>query len=107
MHILAPSTTPLGLLFGHSYRIGGSLELFSAGVHPEVVTKLGAGPLCFPIYWRLLQKFLPLAVTRAGDAHIREFAYLCSRHVRIQFVSLFFVGRSGCRSRPRTSLLFF
>ncbi|KAJ7112550.1 hypothetical protein C8R44DRAFT_631816, partial [Mycena epipterygia] len=43
----------LDLVFGHSYRIGGSLELLSAGVAPEVIMKLGGwSSLCFLIYWR-------------------------------------------------------
>ncbi|KAJ7241966.1 hypothetical protein C8J57DRAFT_1438703 [Mycena rebaudengoi] len=65
----------LELVFGHSYRIGGSLELLSAGVAPEVIMKLGGwSSLCFLIYWRRLEKILPLAITRAWDARIRDFA---------------------------------
>ncbi|KAJ7269505.1 hypothetical protein C8J57DRAFT_1435519 [Mycena rebaudengoi] len=65
----------LELVFGHSYRIGGSLELLSAGVAPEVIMKLsGWSSLCFLIYWRRLEKILPLAITRAWDARIRDFA---------------------------------
>jgi hypothetical protein len=37
--------------------------------------KLGGwSSLCFLIYWRRLEKILPLAITRAWDARIREFA---------------------------------
>ncbi|KAJ7442310.1 hypothetical protein FB451DRAFT_1057640, partial [Mycena latifolia] len=65
----------LDLVFGHSYRIGSSLELLSAGVAPEVVMKLGGWTsLCFLIYWRRLEKILPEAITRAWDVHITEFA---------------------------------
>jgi hypothetical protein len=65
----------LDLVFGHSYRIGGSLELLAAGVAPEVVMKIGGWTsLCFLIYWRRLERILPLAVTRAWDARIAEFA---------------------------------
>ncbi|KAJ7112521.1 hypothetical protein C8R44DRAFT_547323, partial [Mycena epipterygia] len=56
----------LDLVFGHSYHIGSSLELLSAGVTPEVIMKLGGwSSLCFLIYWRRLEKILPLAITRA------------------------------------------
>ncbi|KAJ7179988.1 hypothetical protein C8R43DRAFT_870738, partial [Mycena crocata] len=62
-------------IFGHSFRISGSLELLAAGVEPEVVMKIGGWTsLCFLIYWRRLEKILPLAITRAWDAHIRQFA---------------------------------
>ncbi|KAJ7270492.1 hypothetical protein C8J57DRAFT_1321918 [Mycena rebaudengoi] len=65
----------LELVFGHSYRIGGSLELLSAGVAPEIIMKLGGWTsLCFLIYWRRLEKILPLAITHAWDARIRDFA---------------------------------
>ncbi|KAJ7241314.1 hypothetical protein B0H12DRAFT_1237040 [Mycena haematopus] len=65
----------LDTVFGHSYRIGGALALLVAGVAPEIIMKLGGwSSLCFLIYWRRLQLILPLAVTRAWDARIREFA---------------------------------
>lgn len=68
-------TAQLDLVFGHSYRIGGSLELLTAGVAPEVIMKLGGWTsLCFLIYWRRLEQILPLAITRAWDARINEFA---------------------------------
>ncbi|KAJ7457695.1 hypothetical protein FB451DRAFT_1508941, partial [Mycena latifolia] len=70
-------TGSLELVFGHSYRIGGSLALLAAGVAPEVIMKLGGwSSLCFLIYWRRLEKILPLAITRAWDARIAEFAVL-------------------------------
>ncbi|KAJ7648572.1 putative tyrosine recombinase [Mycena polygramma] len=65
----------LDLVFGHSYRIGGSLALLEAGVAPEVIMKLGGWTsLCFLIYWRRLAQILPLAITRAWDTRIAEFA---------------------------------
>jgi hypothetical protein len=64
------SSAQLDLVFGHSYRIGGSLELLSAGVAPEVVMKLGGWTsLCFLIYWRRLELILPLAITCAWDTY--------------------------------------
>jgi hypothetical protein len=62
-------------VFGHSYRIGGSLKLLLDGVAPEVVMKVGGcTSLCFLIYWRRLEHIIPLAITRAWDAQIRSFA---------------------------------
>lgn len=61
-------------VFGHSYRIGGSLKLLLDGVAPEVVMKVGGwSSLCFLIYWRRLEQVIPLAITRAWDAQIRAF----------------------------------
>ncbi|KAJ7686497.1 hypothetical protein B0H17DRAFT_940379 [Mycena rosella] len=78
----------LDLVFGHSYRIGGSLELLSAGVAPEVVMKIGGwSSLCFLIYWRRLEQILPLAITRAWDARIRDFATAHGHPVNINSVS--------------------
>ncbi|KAJ7602676.1 hypothetical protein FB45DRAFT_1046703 [Roridomyces roridus] len=65
----------LDLVFGHSYRIGGSLALLSAGVAPEIIMKLGGwSSLCFLLYWRRLQEVIPMAISRAWDERIREFA---------------------------------
>ncbi|KAJ7071793.1 hypothetical protein B0H15DRAFT_793282 [Mycena belliarum] len=62
-------------VFGHSYRIGGSLKLLLDGVAPEIVMKVGGwSSLCFLIYWRRLEQVIPLAITRAWDAQLRSFA---------------------------------
>ncbi|KAF7314413.1 hypothetical protein MKEN_00914100 [Mycena kentingensis (nom. inval.)] len=69
------NTAGLDRVFGHSYRIGGSLALLSAGVAPEIVAKIGGwSSLCFLIYWRRLESILPLAITRAWDDRIKEYA---------------------------------
>jgi hypothetical protein len=50
------NTAGLETVFGHSYRIGGSVELLLAGVEPEMIMKLGSwASLCFLIYWRRLE----------------------------------------------------
>ncbi|KAF7345904.1 hypothetical protein MVEN_01612500 [Mycena venus] len=62
-------------VFGHSYRIGGSLQLLLDGVAPEIVMKVGGWTsLCFLIYWRRLEKVIPLHISKAWDAKIRAFA---------------------------------
>ncbi|KAJ7071647.1 hypothetical protein C8F01DRAFT_1363314 [Mycena amicta] len=69
------SAALLERVFGHSYRIGGSVELLKAGVPPEIVMKLGGwSSLYFLIYWRRLEEILPAAITRAWDVRLREFA---------------------------------
>ncbi|KAF5383769.1 hypothetical protein D9615_003779 [Tricholomella constricta] len=65
----------LDVVFGHSYRIGGTVELLAAGVPPEVVMKLGGWTsLCFLIYWRNLDLLVPSAITRSWAARRDEFA---------------------------------
>jgi hypothetical protein len=65
----------LELVFGHSYRIGGSLDLLLASVAPEIIMKLGGWTSwCFLIYWRRLERVIPLALARAWDKPIAEFA---------------------------------
>ncbi|KAF7344127.1 hypothetical protein MVEN_01702700 [Mycena venus] len=69
------NTAGLETVFGHSYRIGGSVELLLAGVEPEVIMKLGGWTsLCFLIYWRRLEQILPARITAAWDSKIRQFA---------------------------------
>lgn len=61
-------------VFGHSYRIGGSLKLLLDGVAPEIIMKLGGWTsLCFLIYWRRLEQVLPIAITRAWAPLIKDF----------------------------------
>ncbi|KAJ7253474.1 hypothetical protein C8J57DRAFT_1437303 [Mycena rebaudengoi] len=69
------SDVSLENVFGHSYRIGGSLKLLLDGVEPEIIMKVGGwSSLCFLIYWRRLEQVIPLAITRAWDAKIKSFA---------------------------------
>ncbi|KAF8919046.1 hypothetical protein CPB85DRAFT_1430197 [Mucidula mucida] len=62
-------------VFGHSYRIGCTVQLLSDGVAPEMVMKLGGWTsMCFLIYWRRLEQIIPAALSRAWDAKIKAFA---------------------------------
>ncbi|KAE9406907.1 hypothetical protein BT96DRAFT_810340 [Gymnopus androsaceus JB14] len=64
-------------VFGHSFRIGGSLAYLLLGVEPKVIMKIGGWTsLCFLIYWRRLEQVIPLAVARAMhmESHMRAFA---------------------------------
>ncbi|KAJ3857521.1 hypothetical protein EV368DRAFT_30071 [Lentinula lateritia] len=64
-------------VFGHSFRIGGSLAYLLLGVPPEVIMKIGGWTsLCFLIYWRRLEKVIPLAVAQAmqSESRMRAFA---------------------------------
>jgi hypothetical protein len=58
----------VGLLqiHGHSFRIGGAVELLLAGVPPEVVAAIGGWTsLAFLLYWRRLREILPMSTARA------------------------------------------
>lgn len=67
--------TDLHFILGHSYCIGGSVELLSIGVAPEVIMKLGGwSSLCFLLYWHRLELIIPAAITRAWEAQQRLFA---------------------------------
>ncbi|KAF5368224.1 hypothetical protein D9615_010528 [Tricholomella constricta] len=62
-------------VYGHSYRIGGTVELLASGVPPEIIMKLsGWSSLCFLLYWRRLDYLVPIAITRAWTARRNEFA---------------------------------
>ncbi len=44
-------------VFGHSFRIGGSLIFLMLGIAPEIIMKIGGWTsLCFLIYWRRLEQ---------------------------------------------------
>ncbi|KAJ7588014.1 hypothetical protein C8J56DRAFT_1050070 [Mycena floridula] len=66
--------TALEDVSGHSYQIGGSLELLLDGVAPEIVMKLGGwSSLCFLLYWQQLEKIIPLAISCAWQSQMKEF----------------------------------
>jgi hypothetical protein len=72
---LAFKNAGLDQVFGHSYCIGGAMDLLLAGVVPEVIMKLGGWTsLCFLVYWRRLERVIPTAIARAWAAQQKEFA---------------------------------
>jgi hypothetical protein len=71
---MAHKRAGLAHVFGHSYRIGGSVKLLLDGVEPEVIMKLGGWTsLCFLIYWRRLELVLSSRIAKAWDSRIRDF----------------------------------
>lgn len=55
---------------GHSFRIGGAVELLIAGVSPEVVAAIGGWTsLAFLIYWRRFEEILPTHILKAYDSN--------------------------------------
>lgn len=56
----------LGHVLGHSFRIGGAVELLLAGVNPDVVAATGGWTsLSFLLYWRRMEDIIPLSTSRA------------------------------------------
>ncbi|KAE9389717.1 DNA breaking-rejoining enzyme, partial [Gymnopus androsaceus JB14] len=54
---------------GHSFRIGGAVELLLAGVTPEVVAAVGGWTsLAFLLYWRRFEDILPTHILKAYDS---------------------------------------
>ena len=53
-------------IYGHSFRIGGAVELLLAGVPPEIVAATGGWTsLAFLLYWRCIKEILPRSTVRA------------------------------------------
>ncbi|KAF9060891.1 hypothetical protein BDP27DRAFT_1429529 [Rhodocollybia butyracea] len=53
---------------GHSFCIGGAVELLIAGVTPKIVAAIGGWTsLAFLIYWRRFEEILPTHILKAYD----------------------------------------
>ena len=51
---------------GHSFRIGGAVELLLAGINPDIVVATGGWTsLAFLLYWRCMEEIIPLSTSRA------------------------------------------
>lgn len=70
------SRASLAHVLGHSFRIGGAVELLLAGVPPEVVAATGGWTsLAFLLYWRRMEEILPMSTSRAyKKSHINDLA---------------------------------
>jgi len=66
----------LAHVLGHSFRIGGAVELLLAGVPPEIVAATGGWTsLAFLIYWRRMEEILPMSTSKAyKKSHVTELA---------------------------------
>ncbi|RXW16081.1 hypothetical protein EST38_g9773 [Candolleomyces aberdarensis] len=71
---------------GHSFRIGGAVELLLAGVPPEVVAATGGWTsLAFLLYWRRVDEILPRCTSKAySQSNLKQLACILeqfrSRH---------------------------
>jgi hypothetical protein len=70
------SKAALAHVLGHSFRIGGAVELLLAGVSPEIVAATGGWTsLAFLLYWRRMEEILPMSTSRAYQrSHIDALA---------------------------------
>jgi hypothetical protein len=60
------SRAALAHVLGHSFRIGGAVELLLAGVPPEIVAATGGWTsLAFLLYWRRMEEILPMSTSKA------------------------------------------
>ena len=66
------SSAMLAHVLGHSFRIGGAVELLPAGVPPEIVAATGGWTsLAFLLYWRHMDEILPMSTSKAyNQAHL-------------------------------------
>ena len=56
----------LAHVLGHSFRIGGAVELLLAGVPPEIVAATGGWTsLAFLLYWRRMEEILLMSTSKA------------------------------------------
>jgi hypothetical protein len=70
------SSAMLAHILGHSFRIGGAVELLLAGVPPKIVAATGGWTsLAFLLYWRRMDEILPMCTSKAyNQAHLDHLA---------------------------------
>lgn len=70
------SKAALAHVLGHSFRIGGAVELLLAGVPPEVVAATGGWTsLAFLLYWRRMEEIIPMCTSKAyRRSHLDDLA---------------------------------
>jgi hypothetical protein len=75
------SKAALTHVLGHSFRIGGAVELLLAGVPPEIVAATGGWTsLAFLLYWRRMEEILPMSTSKAyRQSHITDLAEIFER----------------------------
>lgn len=88
------SAANLAHVLGHSFRIGGAVELLLAGVPPDIVAATGGWTsLAFLLYWRRMEEILPMSTSRAyRRAHLDDLAkifesFRVSQKIPADFVS--------------------
>jgi len=73
-------------VLGHSFHIGGAVELLLTGINPDVVAATGGWTsLAFLLYWHHIEEIIPLSTSQAYkkshlDHLISIFKDFCTRH---------------------------
>jgi hypothetical protein len=85
----------LAHVLGHSFRIGGAVELLLAGVPPEIVAATGGWTsLAFLLYWRRMEEILPMCTSKAYQrSHLDALAMIFEKfrvtcNIPMNFVAL-------------------
>lgn len=88
------SRAALAHVLGHSFRIGGAVELLLAGVPPKIVAATGGWTsLAFLLYWRRMEEILPMSTSKAYQrSHVDALAkifeqFRINNHVPSNFIA--------------------
>ena len=92
------SSAMLAHILGHSFHIGGAVELLLAGVPPEIVAATGGWTtLAFLLYWRRMEKILPMCTSKAyKKSHLDRLALIFDEfHVTHKIPSALITASDG------------
>jgi hypothetical protein len=95
------SSAMLAHVLGHSFCIGGAVELLLAGVPPEIVAATGGWTsLAFLLYWRCMEEILPMSTSKAyNKAHIDSLASIFEQfRIQCKIPSALITASDGCLS---------
>lgn len=88
------SKAALAHVLGHSFQIGGAVELLLAGVPPEIIAATGGWTsLTFLLYWRWMEEILPMSTSKAYQkSHVDQLAKIFERfrvdnHIPLNFIA--------------------
>ena len=88
----------LAHVLGHSFRIGGAVELLLAGVPPEIVAATGGWTsLAFLLYWCQKEEILPMSTSKAyNKAHLDMLAAIFEQfHINNKIPSALIIASNG------------
>ena len=90
------SSAMLTHVLGHSFHIGGAIELLLAGVPPEVITATGGWTsLAFLLYWHQMEKILPMSTSKAYNKfHFNNLATIFEQFWVSQGISIALITAS-------------
>lgn len=91
-------TAKLEHVLGHSFRIGGAVELLLAGVPPDIVAATGGWTsLAFLLYWRRMDEILPMCTSKAyNKSHFDDLASIFEQFRLQHKIPLALITASDC-----------